>query len=123
MGLVLLAPAPPKARGDKVTAERVGAALNRNLGSPVAPGEQVEHEINQFIEKRHTQRVKHEGEREEEEAWKESVRRYKAASQAETHLDRYHFHAGQAERLRACLTALVEHHEREASKHLAEKGS
>jgi hypothetical protein len=58
-----------------VTDERVGAALNRDLGSPVAPGEQVEHEIDQFIARRHEQRVKHESERAEEEAWQESSRR------------------------------------------------
>ena len=52
----------------------IGTALNRNLGSAVAPGEAVEAEIDQFIERRDEQRRQTEGEREEEEAWSESVR-------------------------------------------------
>ena len=32
--------------------EPIGAALNRNLGSPTAPGEAVEAELNRLIERR-----------------------------------------------------------------------
>jgi hypothetical protein len=46
----------------------IGAALNRNLGGPTAPGEDVEHEIDAFISRRHNRRVKTEGERDEEAA-------------------------------------------------------
>ena len=35
----------------------IGAALNRNLGSPVAPGEAVEAELDRLITRRHDARV------------------------------------------------------------------
>ena len=37
--------------------------LNRNLGSPTAPGEAVEQELDAFISRRDADRVKSEGER------------------------------------------------------------
>ena len=37
--------------------EQIGAALNRNLGSPVAPGEAVEAELDRLITRRHDARV------------------------------------------------------------------
>jgi hypothetical protein len=49
----------------------IGATLNRNLGSPTAPGEAVESELDRLITRRHDQRVKDEGERQLEEAWRE----------------------------------------------------
>jgi hypothetical protein len=50
----------------------IGVALSRNLGSPVAPGEAVEAALNRLIERRSRQRDADE----ENELWKESVRRY-----------------------------------------------
>jgi hypothetical protein len=35
----------------------IGAPLNRNLGSPVAPGEAVEAELDRLITRRHDTRV------------------------------------------------------------------
>ena len=35
----------------------IGAALNRNLGSPVGPGEAVEAELDRLITRRHDARV------------------------------------------------------------------
>ena len=35
----------------------IGAALNRNLGSPTAPGEAVESELDRLITRRHDARV------------------------------------------------------------------
>ncbi len=35
----------------------IGAGLNRNLGSPVAPGEAVEAELDRLITRRHDARV------------------------------------------------------------------
>jgi hypothetical protein len=35
----------------------IGAPLNRNLGSPVAPGEAVEAELDRLITRRHEARV------------------------------------------------------------------
>jgi hypothetical protein len=44
----------------------------------VEQGERVEGELDAFIERRHDQRVKDEGERAREELWQASVRRYNA---------------------------------------------
>jgi hypothetical protein len=41
----------------------IGAALSRNLGSPTAPGEKVETELDAFIERREKRRRQTEGER------------------------------------------------------------
>jgi len=107
-------------RGDSVTDERpVGAALGRNL----ATVEGVDKEINAFIERRHAEREKREGERAEKEAWKESARRAEAARRDENRAAWCAHHADQAERLRASLAELVAYREREAEKHLAQKGS
>jgi hypothetical protein len=61
----------------------IGVPLNRNLGSPVAPGEAVESELDRLITRRHDQRVKDEGERQLEEAWRESERREEARRREE----------------------------------------
>ena len=53
----------------------IGTALNRNLGSPTAPGEAVERELDAFISKRHEQRLKAEGERQIEKARRERAPR------------------------------------------------
>jgi hypothetical protein len=45
----------------------IGAALNRNLGSPTAPGEAVEAELDRLITRRHDARVSSEGKRQAEE--------------------------------------------------------
>jgi hypothetical protein len=58
----------------------IGATLNRNLGSPTAPGEAVESELDRLITRRHDQRVKDEGERQLEEAWRERERERERAS-------------------------------------------
>jgi hypothetical protein len=56
-----------------------GATLSRDI----AAGEHVEKEIDQFISRRHAQRVSAEGARDEEAAWRESVRRYNARRREE----------------------------------------
>jgi hypothetical protein len=60
----------------------IGAALNRNLGSPTAPAEAVEAEINRLIERRSRQKDPDE----QVELWKESVRQYNARRQEENRL-------------------------------------
>jgi hypothetical protein len=57
--------------------EPIGAALNRNLGSPTAPGEAVEAELDRLISKRASQDRRLDPD-EHEELWKASVRRYHA---------------------------------------------
>lgn len=64
----------------------IGAALSRSLGSPTAPGEKVEAEWDAFIAERHRKRVTAEGERAEEAAWQQSVRRYNARRREENRL-------------------------------------
>ena len=44
-----------------VNDEPIGAGLNRNLGSPTAPGEAVEAELDRLITRRHDARVGDEG--------------------------------------------------------------
>jgi hypothetical protein len=56
-----------------------GAALSRDIAS----GEKVEAELDQFISKRHRDRVTTEGERAVEEFWRETERRVEAARRAE----------------------------------------
>jgi hypothetical protein len=60
----------------------IGAALNRNLGSPTAPGEAVEAELDRLIARRSRQKDPDE----ESELWKASVRRYNARRQEENRL-------------------------------------
>jgi hypothetical protein len=50
----------------------IGVALNRNLGSPTAPGEAVEGALNRLIERRSCQKDPDKA----SESWRESVRAY-----------------------------------------------
>ena len=79
-------------------------------------GEAVEHELDAFISKRHVQRVKSEGERQAEEAWKESVRWYEARRREENRQAWASFHETQAERHRRTLASLIAGHEEKARK-------
>jgi hypothetical protein len=96
----------------------IGVGLNRNFGSPTAPGESVEQELTAFIEKRDKQRRQTEGERATEEAWMASERRHDALRREENRLAWHEFHERQAARLAATLGALVSYHEQEAEKYL-----
>jgi hypothetical protein len=60
----------------------IGAALKRNLGSPTAPGEAVEAELDRLIERRSRQKDPDE----ESELWKASVLRYNARRREENRL-------------------------------------
>jgi hypothetical protein len=60
----------------------IGAALSRNLGSPTAPGEAVEAELDRLIERRSRQKDPEE----KSKAWQESVRRYNAHRREENRL-------------------------------------
>jgi hypothetical protein len=65
--------------------------------------------------------VAKEGERQAEEAWMESARRFDARRREERRREWADYHRGQAERCRAVLAALVSYHEAEAEKHLSEE--
>jgi hypothetical protein len=86
------------------------------LSRDIQRGAQVDGELDAFIERRHQQRVKEEGERAEEEAWKESERRHAQAQRQQARLEWHLHHTDQAERLRRTLEALIAHHEAEAQK-------
>ena len=90
----------------------IGAALNRNLGSPTAPGEAVEAELDRLIQRRSRQKDLEE----ESELWKANVRAYEEKRRQMARLEWHAFHCGQAARHRATLRALIEHHEACASK-------
>jgi hypothetical protein len=92
--------------------EPIGAALGRNLGSPTAPGEAVEAELDRLIERRSRQKDPDE----ESWLWQESVKRYEEERLKVARLEWHAFHCGQAERHRATLQALIEHHESEAAR-------
>jgi hypothetical protein len=90
----------------------IGAPLSRNQGSPTAPGEAVESELDRLIERRSRQKDPDE----ESALWRESVKRYEEERLKVARLEWHAFHCGQAERHRATLQALVEHHESEAAR-------
>jgi len=91
----------------------IGTALNRNLGSATAPGEAVESELDQFIERRSRQKDPDE----REELWKESVRAYNGRRREELRAAWCEYHQGQAERHRAVLEALIARHEEQAERY------
>jgi hypothetical protein len=92
----------------------IRAPLNRNLGSPNAPGEAVEAELNRLIERRSRQK-----DPEEESAlWQASVRQYNACREAERKAAWCEHHQGQAVRLRAVLEELIADHEEQPEKYL-----
>ena len=78
---------------------------------------QVEGELEAFIERRHTERVRQDGrDRALEEAWAESSRKHAQAQRQQARLEWHLHHTSQAERLRRTLESLIAHHEAEASK-------
>jgi hypothetical protein len=92
--------------------EKPGAALNRDI----ARGEATEKELDRLITRRHDARVSSEGERQAEEMWQESERKYAERRREANRQAWASFHEEQAERHRATLQALVEHHEIQAAK-------
>jgi hypothetical protein len=56
----------------------IAAQPGQDIGRDIGRGEAVEHELDAFISKLHEQRLKTEGERPIEEAWRESERRAEA---------------------------------------------
>ena len=90
----------------------IGAALNRNLGSPTAPGEAVEAELNRLIERRSRRKDPDE----ESELWQASVRAYEEKRRQAARLEWHLHHTAQAEWLRRTLEGLIAHHEQHAAK-------
>jgi hypothetical protein len=96
----------------------IGVALDRNLGSPTAPGEAVESELDQFIERRHDRCVDEEGERLAEEMWQESERRHQEKRRLQARAEWHLYHTAQADRMRRTLEELVSYHENQAERYL-----
>jgi hypothetical protein len=94
-----------------MNSEPIGTALSRNLGSPTAPGEAVEADLNRLIERRSRQKDPDE----ESAMWQESVRAYEEKRRQMAHAEWHLHHTAQAERLRRTLEALIEHHEAAAA--------
>jgi hypothetical protein len=89
-----------------MNSEPIGAALSRNLGSPTAPGEAVEAELDRLIERRSRQKDLEE----ESKAWQESVRRYNTRRREKNRLAWCDYF----ERLSACLRARAEEYDQRA---------
>jgi hypothetical protein len=90
----------------------IGPSLSRNLGSPTAPGEAVESELDRLIERRSRQKDPEE----ESELWRESVRAYEEKRRQMARLEWHAFHCGQAARHRVVLESLIAFHETQAAK-------
>jgi hypothetical protein len=82
----------------------------------VAGGEMAEKQLDILITRRHDRRRADEGERQALEMWQESERKYAERRGEANHQAWASFHEEQAERHRATLQALVEHHEIQAAK-------
>ena len=80
----------------------------------VTRGEMVEKELDAMIERR--ARKGEVDPDEQEELWKESVRRYNARRREENRLAWHQYHQGQAERLRRTVGPLIAFHEESAAR-------
>jgi hypothetical protein len=86
----------------------------------IARSEAVDAELDRLISMRASQ-DRRPDEDEQEELWKASVRAYEEKRRQMARLEWHAFHCGQAERHRATLRALVEHHEEQAAKLMKEQ--
>ena len=86
----------------------VGAALSRDISR----GELVDADLDRLIERRHEKRVLDEGERAEEEVWREAERREEAKRQQEWKLGRL----ANCEHLADVFQKLADEHRLEADK-------
>jgi len=96
-----------------MNSEPIGAALSRNLGSPTAPGEATETELDRLVARRSRQKDPDE----DSELWRESVRRYNARRREQMRAAWCEHHQGQAARLRTALEALIADHEEQAERY------
>ena len=80
----------------------------------ITHGEMAEKQLDILIERRSRKGEVDSDER--EELWKQGVRAYEEKRLQAARLEWHAFHCGQAERHRATLQALIEHHEMQAAK-------
>ena len=69
----------------------------RAIGREIAPGDAADKELNRFIERRHEQRERSEGEAETEALWKAASRLQEARRRCEVRAGWYSWHAHRAE--------------------------
>jgi hypothetical protein len=96
--------------------------LAHDISEGFAKGETGEATLDSFISKRHDQRVKAEGERQAEEMWAESVRRYNAQQRERHRAEWYAYHAAQAERVERTAAQIAADHRAQAQKLLEPNG-
>ena len=77
----------------------------------ITHSEHVEKELDLLISRRHDKRVKDEGERLEEELWRESERRHTEHRREQNRLAWLDYHRAAAESARRTLEALIARHE------------
>ncbi len=83
----------------------------------ISRGEAMEKELDGLIRRRHDARVRDEGERREEELWRESERRHAEMRSRQNRAAWADYHAEQAARHRAVLEGLVGYHEERAQRY------
>jgi hypothetical protein len=91
----------------------VAAQPGRSIGRDIGPGEAVESELDRLIERRSRQKDPDE----ENELWKESVRRYNDRKQEQLRNEWCEYHQGQAARHRTVLEELIAGHEQQAERY------
>jgi len=82
----------------------------------VARADTVDAELDRLISKRASQVLRPDPD-EREEGYMESVRRFNEKRRQMARLEWQAFHCGQAERHRATLQALIQHHEEQAERY------
>jgi hypothetical protein len=88
-----------------------------DVARDVSHAERTEKELDLLVTRRHEKRVESEGERQAQEMYAESVRAFNAARDQERRAEWATFHRQQAERHRATLTDLIQHHQDQAAKY------
>jgi hypothetical protein len=96
----------------KMAQPRMNIRQEQRSVMDVARGELVDKELYAMIERRSRKKDPDE----ESELWRESVWAYEEKRRQMARLEWHAFHCDQAERHRATLQALIEHHEGEAAR-------
>jgi hypothetical protein len=95
-----------------VDVEKPGQALSRDLSS--GSRWDGDAEVDRFIQRRSIELRRENQERREQEAWAESTRKANALRESELREQWCEYHQDQAERHKAVLVSLIEHHEQRA---------
>jgi hypothetical protein len=88
-----------------------------DIGRDISHGAEVEKQLGVLITRRHDRRVENEGDRAEKEAWQETEILHGQQRREANRLAWASYHRQQAERHRATLTDLLQHHQDQAEKY------